>query len=776
MYMISCSLRTCALLIIFSFFYISHAAAVSPVPETDKNNVERSENDLSEQVVIQRTEFNIPHIYAENYQAAGYALGFAQMEDYGERVAELLLRARGEWARYNELHGAQRSFAIDLDASARRNYKRAVETWQQLEPDTREMLTGFAKGVNRYIELHPDQFEDWVKPHYTGYDVHSRNVRGHSSGGVRAFLNAQNQRREQTNNSSLVLENSRETEEMPVPENLEIWGRLAFLDDAPHIDAGSNVWALAPERTTSGNAILMRNPHLSWGAGYYEAQMVVEGKFDFYGDFRIGGALGIIGGFNQHLGWSTTNNGPDLDEVYGLQADPDKADHILIDGASVPLERERITVEYTFGDALGTETREFWTTPWGPVIHRENGFVYVIKSGGDGEFRSGEQFFKMMKATSLEEWQEAMKMRAHPSSNLTYADSDGNIYYVWNATIPDRPHESGRDTTAIYVNSTDQIWSEIVPWEQLPQLLNPEGGYLRNENDPFHFTNMNEILKPEDFPPHYPEPQMRLRSQLSHELLHNDTRFSLEDVVDLKHSMRMLMADRVKEDLIEAVEQTNPQGETAEALQQIRDWDNTASRDSRGSILFEIWWDRYVATADSGRVLSSPAAAGYSATPEKLFLMPWSYDEPTTTPYGLADDRRAAEAFQWAIQDASERFGDWDLAWGDVHRAVIGDVDVPVGGCTGMIGCFRVIWYSDHRSDDQKREVRGGDGWVFAVEFGEQTRAYTVLAYGQTSDETSEYATIQLPVFANNEMTPAALTRPEIEAALIREYRPGKAE
>ena len=31
----------------------------------------------------------------------------------------------------------------------------------------------------------------------------------------------------------------------------------------------------------------MRNPHLSWDAGYYEAHITVPGKVNFYGDFRI---------------------------------------------------------------------------------------------------------------------------------------------------------------------------------------------------------------------------------------------------------------------------------------------------------------------------------------------------------------------------------------------------------------------------------------------------------------------------------------------------------
>jgi len=70
---------------------------------------------------------------------------------------------------------------------------------------------------------------------------------------------------------------------------------------------GSNAWAFAPVRTKSKRAILLRNPHLTWTAGYYEAHVVVPGVLDFYGDLRIGGPFGVIGGFNRDPGWARKN-------------------------------------------------------------------------------------------------------------------------------------------------------------------------------------------------------------------------------------------------------------------------------------------------------------------------------------------------------------------------------------------------------------------------------------------------------------------------------------
>ena len=50
---------------------------------------------LAAQVEVLRTAHGVPHIYADTFEALGYALGYLQVEDYGERVPRGLLRARG---------------------------------------------------------------------------------------------------------------------------------------------------------------------------------------------------------------------------------------------------------------------------------------------------------------------------------------------------------------------------------------------------------------------------------------------------------------------------------------------------------------------------------------------------------------------------------------------------------------------------------------------------------------------------------------------------------
>ena len=322
--------------------------------------------------------------------------------------------------------------ALEADFVNRPYYLRAVETYTRIDPETRDVYEGFAAGVNRYIALHPDEFPTWMGPEFTGYDVAAAYVYRTSQATIRRWM-----------------------------RRLTDAGRppLADPEEPDRLEVGSSAWALAPGRTTSGAAILLRNPHLSWNAGYWEAHVVVPGRLDFYGDFRIGGPIGIVGGFNQHLGFATTNNDVNTEEVYALELDPQRADHYLFDGASIPIRREPITVSYADGGSQALATRERLTTHLGPALHRDQAKIYVLRAAEDGAYRGGDQFLRMMQARSLAEWKGTMRLRAHPGSNFIYADAAGNILYLWNAAIPARPHPAGGGN-AVPAARTDEIWTD----------------------------------------------------------------------------------------------------------------------------------------------------------------------------------------------------------------------------------------------------------------------------------------------------------------------------
>ena len=116
---------------------------------------------------------------------------------------------------------------------------------------------------------------------------------------------------------------------------------------------------------------------------------------------------------------------------------------------------------------------------------------------------------------------------------------------------------------------------------------------MQNCNSPPYLTNLFAPLDPASFPAHFGANDLSLRTQHSLRLVHNDKKFTLEEVCELKHSPLMLLAERVKGDLIAAVREAADHSEFDAAIRALEAWDNTVAADSRGGTLFADWWERY---------------------------------------------------------------------------------------------------------------------------------------------------------------------------------------
>jgi len=341
--------------------------------------------------------------------------------------------------------------------------------------------------------------------------------------------------------------------------------------------------------------------------------------------------------------------------------------------------------------------------------------------------------------------------------------------------LPLLPHPVGEDLVAKPAHGAKDIWSRYVQFEQLPQFLNPPGGYVHNENNSPHFTNVTNGVDLKNAYPNFEAPELSLRAQLALQLVSGSEKLSLEDVVRLKHSYRMLLADRVKPDLISAMKAGNPTGDVAAALSLLGKWDNTAAPNSRGSVIFELWWQRYSTRPATERSPQAGDQQGFAVTrfpDEKRFAHVWSADDPFNTPRGLADAARAVEAFAWAVEETKRRYGSLDVTWGDVHRVRRGNVDVGVGGCNNELGCFRTL---NFRSEpDGKLAATVGDGWILAVEFDPTPRAYSVLAYGESRLPPSPYFSDQAEMFARGELKKVAFTQADVDAQAVMRFHPGR--
>ena len=119
-----------------------------------------------------------------------------------------------------------------------------------------------------------------------------------------------------------------------------------------------------------------------------------------------------------------------------------------------------------------------------------------------------------------------------------------------------------------------------------PSVLDPPRGWVQNSNSPPWFATVPSLLDPADFPPYMAPQYLTLREQRGIRMLEENPRMSLDRLVELKYSTRLELADRVLDDLLDAVEQSADASAMA-AAEVLAAWDRQAEAASSGTLLFQ---------------------------------------------------------------------------------------------------------------------------------------------------------------------------------------------
>lgn len=709
---------------------MSSAAACQPY-----DRLTPSPDWLSQRVVIRRDTFGVPHITAATEEAAAFGFGYAQAEDHAVAIGRRVISARGQEAKYFGSSGLDNDIGMAMFDNLE-EARRARSDLMLKAPLYHAILRAYTAGVNRYISQHRDALPAWMP------DVSAADVLANGRAGAVDALSGP---------------------ALPRLLRAKYEGIPAARDDEEWIDApGSNALALAASRTTTGKPILLGNPHLSWSSLYWEAHVRVPGKIDFYGS-TLAGIPVLRAGFNEHLGFVTTNNAPDLDDAFALTLDPNAADRYVFDGRSMPLTRRDVAIEVRGDDGtLHEERRTFWRSHIGPIVYRSGTHAFAVKSTRLEAFRYFEGFYVMSKARSLREWMAAARLNYVPTSNFTYADRDGNILYLWNGQLPVRD-ESKDYRLDVPADRASDIWSRLHRVDDLPRALNPRGGYIMNSNNPPRFVSLRDPIDMSRYPRSFERGPLALRPQLALTMIEERQRFSPDDVIRLKYNTRMLLAERVKRGVIDAVTAD------ADAPQEARDgaavleaWDDRVAADSRGAVLFERFWEKY---------------STLTRTP---FETSWQEENPARTPVGIGARSEAVAALADAVRTTRQAFGSERVAWGEVNRFRIGTIDLPGDGGNGTLGCYRVVRFD--AAPGERGRIAGntggqslsgfGDAWVLLVDFSNGVRARSIVAYGQSSSLDSAHSRDQLRLFADHNLRPVWFREADVHAHVEREYRP----
>ena len=565
----------------------------------------------------------VPHVYAANTRDAYRALGYAVARD---RFFQMELTYRAASGTLTELAGAR---ALPLDKEARRLGLgwAAERKWAAADSNGEgaRAMRAFADGVNAYratmtaattpVEyklLGAQPMATW-EPRYSVYLLMRMALTlAYDPNDLRRTRAAALIGREAAD-ALFPRNNPLQEPIQPVPGQTaprEAWSVLpppgapdtSLLAPAtaagvvehtalamPSADEtgdalGSNNWAIAPQRTASGGALLAGDPHLdlSLPSIWYEAHLVVKDSLDVYG-VTFPGSPTIVIGFNRDVAWTFTNTGGDVADYFLEEVDDiTSPKRYRLDGAWQPLTARIETFRNAAGETIASDTVHY--THRGPTMN-ENGHLLSFRWTAHDPSSELDGFVAATRATSVAAWQTAMLPYKTPTQNMLVADRAGTIALRAHGEYPIRRN----DAAGMYVldgRTRASDWTGTLAVGDVPQTVNPAQGYIVSANQqPF-----DPAVVPTFIGSNWPDPWRAMRLN---EMLRADDKVTPDRVRQMQTDPLSVRARLIVPYFVRAAERSG-EPTLVRAAGMLRDWDSRYTLEAQAPVLFEAAMKRAI--------------------------------------------------------------------------------------------------------------------------------------------------------------------------------------
>jgi penicillin amidase len=754
--------------------------------------------------------WGIPHIYAASTHDAFWAQGFQvardrlwQIDTWRRRGLGLLAEVWG--AEYAEQDRAARLFLFRGDMHAE---------WLAYAADTKDIATAFTAGINAWVALAredparlPLEFRElgYEPAFWAPSDV--ARIRSHG-----LFHNVIHE----VSRALLLRDHGPAAEalwrrrepggELTVPDGLDLRVipgdvlrdyRLAVLParlrgPAAALDAagagpglagdGSNNWALAPQRTATGRALLANDPHrtVSLPSLRYIAHLSAPG-FDVIGAGEP--ALpGLSVGHNGRVAFGFTVFVIDQEDLYVYRTRPGRPREYWYKDRWEPMTVVREEIPVRDGPPVAAE---LWFTRHGPVVRSapESDAAFAVRAAwlepGMAPYLGS---IETMRAPDVERFTAALNRWGAPGENLVYADADGTIGWKAAGLTPIRPNWDG---TLPVPGDGRYEWAGFHDSGALPAEVDPARGWI---------ATANEMNLPPGFPADrviardWPAP---FRAERIAEILGPAAGSTVADMVRMQGDYVSLPGRRIAGALA-GLRLTDPAARRAARL--LAGWDGTLAADSAAAAVFQVWYRRHLRPGLRGLALAQvlppgqiPAALAAVLPEEDLAGDPRIDLDLIENPGGrLGPDPAAALAglleasLSAAIADLAGLLGpaEQDWAWGRLHQAgpahpaaagmsaaarKSAAIDpVPRGGSSDTVGATTYL-------PDFTQEA--GATFRLVVDVGGWDNSLVMNSPGQSGDPASPHYADLFPLWAADTAVPLLYSRDRIEAVATERIR-----
>ncbi|OIR12738.1 glutaryl-7-aminocephalosporanic-acid acylase precursor [mine drainage metagenome] len=715
----------------------------------------------AKQVTIIRDSWGIPHVYGKTDAAAVFGLLYAQCEDDFKRVEMNYIEKLG---RLSEVNG-EKDLYNDLLIKMIIDSSDAIKDYKNSPLWLHKLLDAFADGVNYYLFKHPEtkpsllnHFEPWYPLLWTDGSIGAISTAGINEIDLKKLYGS----------DLVVARNSESLKNYPADNN-QISHYVRNDNDDEKL-TGSNGFAFAPSITESGHAILYINPHVTF---YFrpEVQMASEEGLNAYGAVTWGQFF-VYQGFNEHCGWMHTSSQVDVSDAY-IEKISQRNNQLVYEyeHQQKKVEVKNISISIKQNNSIITKNFKTLFTHHGPVMAKKNGEFISVRSF-NRSIISLEQSWLRTKATSFSAFKKVLAMRGNTSNNTVYADAEGNIAYWHGNFVPER------DTKYNWAKPVDGTiaateWKGLHTVDEIVHSINPSNGWLQNCNStPFSVAGINSPKK-ENYPRYMAPDGENFRGINAVRVLPKEKKYTIDKVIAAGYDTYLAFFEKLVPALIDAYNAL-PLGDSLkpfleDPIEIMKDWDLHSGEKSVATSLAVTW----------GTQLMKPINA--SADINEL-------DDLVTRTEKFAKNNSNAiillNRFKDAVNVLIDRYGKWDIAWGDINRfqRLNDDIDskfddaqqsIPVGFTSSLWG--QIPSYTSRVYPNTKKMYGvNGNSFICAVEFGKRIKAKSLLAGGESGNTLSKHFFDQAEMYSKGKFKDVLFYKEDVLQHAERTYHPGE--
>lgn len=243
---------------------------------------------------------------------------------------------------------------------------------------------------------------------------------------------------------------------------------------------GSYCMAVAASKSATGNAMLVGGPQMGFRTPQIAHEIHLAADDVNVIGMGFPGIPGVLIGHNSHLAWSTTTGVNDQTDIFVETLHPTDSRRYRFKGEWREMEERTETIHVKGGEPVELTCRR---TIHGPVVQvdERNRKAYARKASyWDKELETFSAIAAMARARNVDEYGKACAL-IPTSHNWICATQDGDIGYWFCGLTPIRA--TGIDPRLPTPGEGDHEWQGVLPFAQMPHMVNPKQGFIANWNN-----------------------------------------------------------------------------------------------------------------------------------------------------------------------------------------------------------------------------------------------------------------------------------------------------